>query len=155
MPRAGTGQVTRATAGRPCLTVDPAIPDAAWIARVLVAEGLHGWRVERGDRLTFTETWRRRIVLARYDCQPGRGEEYATVDDYLLRHGDGPTGPGADVALTTRTRAAVLHEVAHALLRPRSLAPHGCAFCRTLARLLRRHARETFHEGPSGQRGQS
>lgn len=124
--------------------VDPSLPDAAWIARVLAAEGLHGWRVERGDRLTFTETWRRRIVLARYDCQPGSGEDYDTVDTYLLTHGDAPTGPGADVALTTRTRAAILHEMAHALLQPRNLPPHGRQFCRTLAGLLRRHTPEVY-----------
>ena len=125
-------------------TVDPTLPDAPWIARVLVAEGLTGWRVERGGRLTFTETWRRRIVLGRYDCQPGDGEDYDTVDDVLLAHGDGPTGPGADVALTTRTRAAILHEMAHALLRPRNLPPHGRQFCRGLAGLLRRHAPEVY-----------
>jgi len=66
------------------------------------------------------------------------------VDDVLLAHGDGPTGPGADVALTTRTRAAILHEMAHALLRPRNLPPHGRQFCRGLAGLLRRHAPEVY-----------
>jgi hypothetical protein len=129
---------------RRAIVVATTIPHAGWIARVLAAEGLRGWRVERGDRQTFTETWRRRIVLSRYDCQPGVGEDYDAVDAYLLAHGDRPTGPGADVGLTTRTRAAILHEMAHACLRPRNLPTHGRAFSRLLAGLLRRHAPEVY-----------
>lgn len=124
------------------LIVDPKIPDADWMTVVLMAHGLLGrWRVERGGTATYADASKRCIVLSDHDCRRGVGADYACVDDYLLRHGDGPTGPGADIALISRTRHAFLHELAHAtLVGKRHGPPHGRKFCRTLAKLLRAYA---------------
>ncbi|HET6495154.1 MAG TPA: hypothetical protein VFH61_07305 [Thermoleophilia bacterium] len=128
------------------MIVAPNIPDADWMVVVLMAEGLFDrWRVTRGGTMTYADASKRTINLGDYDCRQGRGEDYATVDDYLLRHGDGPTGPGADLALISRHRAAFLHELTHATLVGKRHGPsHGTKFCRAFARVLRVYAPSVY-----------
>lgn len=127
------------------LLADPRIPDADWMSVVLMAEGLWRWRVTRGGTATYTDSSKRIINLSNHDCRKGVGEDYLCVDDYLLRHGDGPRGPGADIALIKRHEHAFLHELAHAVLvGKRHGPPHGRKFCRTLAKLLRSYAGRVY-----------